>query len=95
MCHQDSLIAYRRDMRTRWLQVLVMLVVMMSASACTTQGVDRARRWPAHRTQGDARFAELERQNADLAVRIAKLEDWVARAKKASPDAPAASPPPP
>ena len=74
-------------MRTYWVAALVVM------SACTTQGVDRARRWPDHRKAGDARFAELERRNNELEARVAKLEDWNAHVKVKKTPAPAADPP--
>ena len=79
-------------MRTHWWAALLVM------SACTTQGVDRARRWPAHRKEGDARFTELERRNTELEqknavleARVKKLEEWVSRVKvKPAADPPAA-----
>jgi septal ring factor EnvC (AmiA/AmiB activator) len=50
-----------------WVAVLVL-------GACTTQPMERARRWPNHRKETDTRFAELERRAAALEEKNAGLE---------------------
>jgi septal ring factor EnvC (AmiA/AmiB activator) len=54
----------------RWM-VLVLIAVL---GACATQPMERARRWPNHRKETDARFAELERRATDLEKKNSELE---------------------
>jgi hypothetical protein len=64
----------------RWLAILVVFGL-----GCTTEGNARIKRWPHHRQQGDARFAEIERRAAELEVRVKTLEELLARSLAAPP----------
>lgn len=64
------------------------MLVLWLVGACAAGGdrTERIRRWPVHRQQGDARFAELEKraavleaQTLSLTKRIQTLEDFIAR----------------
>lgn len=50
-------------------------VVIVVLGACTTQPMERARRWPNHRKETDTRFAELERRAAELEKKNSDLEE--------------------
>ena len=52
-------------------------VVILVLGACTTQPVERARRWPNHRKETDTRFAELERRATDLEKKNSELQGHV------------------
>lgn len=84
-------------MRVTW---VVVGMLVFGACATSTQGVDRARRWPSHRKETDRRFADLERRadaletqnatlaakNSELAARLEYLERWIANNAKRAPD---------
>lgn len=92
-------------MRVAWLVVVMLLV---GACAASTQGVDRARRWPSHRKETDRRFADLERRtdelekqnavlaakNSELAARVHHLETWIESNARRAPDTASAVPAP-
>jgi hypothetical protein len=55
-------------------------ILLVFGLGCTAEGNARIKRWPHHRQQGDARFAELERRAAELEQRVNVLEASLARA---------------
>ena len=93
-------------MRVAW---VVAVLVLFTACATSTQGVDRARRWPSHRKETDRRFADLERRagelekqnatlekkNSELAVRVQLLEKWIENNARRTPEVTTSTTPPP
>jgi hypothetical protein len=66
---------------------LVVSVLMLSMMAsCATSGRVQIKRWPQHREERDASFAELQRKTDELQERVEALESIIARNRRA-PDA--------